>query len=146
VPAGAKVSLGGTSISSDSNGHYNFANVANGAYVLTASAPGYLARSYNVNITGGATTNQNIALSTAGVLTGKISNRSGVGIAGATVHISGGVLASVFSATTGSGGAFNFGWIPVGSYTVTITASGYASKGVSTTINTGMTTTLAVTM
>jgi PKD repeat protein len=146
VLAGAKVSLGGTSISSDSNGHYNFANVANGAYVLTASAPGYLARSYNVNITGGATTNQNIALSTAGVLTGKISNRSGVGIAGATVRISGGVLASVFSATTGSGGAFNFGWIPVGSYTVTITASGYASKGVSTTINTGMTTTLAVTM
>ncbi len=144
VLAGAKVSLGGATIYADNNGYYSFGNATIGAYVLTASAAGYLPRSYNVNITAGTTANQNISLSTAGVLKGEITNSSGVGITGATVGIAGGALASSFSVTTGSGSAFNFGWVPVGTYVLTITASGYASHTVSTTINTGMTTTLVV--
>jgi PKD repeat protein len=141
--AGAKVSLGGSSTTADSTGHYSFSNVAQGAYVLTASAPGYLSRSYNTSVTSGTLT-QNVALSTAGVLQGKVSNGSGVGVAGATVSISGGALSSSFSAATSSGGSYNFGWVPIGTYTVTATASGYASSFSSTSINTGQTTTLNV--
>jgi len=143
---GAKLSLGGTAVTSDSSGHYDFSNVSPGAYVLTASASGYLARSYNVNVTGSTLVTQNISLSTAGVLRGTVSSGGGGGVAGATVNISGGVLSSSFSATTGSDGSFNFGWVPVGTYTVTVTASGYVSNSSSSTINTGQTTTLTVSL
>jgi hypothetical protein len=143
--AGARVSLGGTTVTSDSSGHYSFSNVSQGTYVLTASASGFLSRSYTVSVTAGSTT-QNIALSTAGVLQGKVSSASGVGVAGATVSISGGALSSTFSATTSSTGSYNFGWVPVGAYTVTVTASGYGSNSASATINTGQTTSLNVSL
>ena len=143
---GAKVTLGGATTNSDSSGHYSFSNVSQGAYTLTASASGYLARSYNVTATTGSTTTQNIALSTAGVLQGKVSNGSGVGVSGATVNITGGVLSSSFSATTNSSGSYNFGWVPVGTYAVTVTASGYSSGSASATINSGQTTTLNVSL
>ena len=141
---GAKVTLGATATTSDSAGHYIFSNVAQGTYTLTASASGYLARSYSVTVTTGNTTSQNIALSTAGVLLGKVSNGSGVAVTGATVSITGGALASSFSATTNSSGSYNFGWVPVGTYAVTVTASGYNSTSASATLNSGQTTTLNV--
>jgi hypothetical protein len=144
--AGAKVVLAGSTTTSDSSGHYSFSNVSQGAYTLTASASGYLARSYNVSVTTGSPTTQNIALSTAGVLQGKVSNGSGVGVAGATVSITGGVLSSSFSATTNSSGSYNFGWVPVGTYAVTVTASGYGSGSSSATINSGQTTVLNVSL
>jgi hypothetical protein len=144
VLAGAKLSLGGTTIYADNNGHYSFSNVSQGAYVLSASAPGYLPRSFNVIVTAGAITNQNVSLSTAGVLQGTVNNGSGVGVAGATVSISGGVLPSSFSVTTGASGSFSFGWVPVGAYTVIVTATGYASNTTSTIINSGQTTILVV--
>jgi PKD repeat protein len=144
--AGAKVSLGGTTTSADSNGHYGFSNVSQGTYLLTASASGYLARNYNVTVTAGNTATQNIALSTAGVLQGKVSNGSGGGVAGATVSISGGSLSSSFSVTASSTGGYTFGWIPVGTYAVAVTASGYGSSSANATINTGQTTTLNVSL
>src|ERR1035441_5777780 len=144
VLAGAKVTLGGTSIYSGSNGYYSFSNLSAGTYVLTASASGFLARSYNVNVTAGATATQNIQLSTAGVLQGTVTNGSRVGVAGAAVSITGGVLASSFSVSTSSNGSYNFGWIPVGTYVVQVAASGFPSATMNTTINTGQTTTLAI--
>ena len=144
ILAGAKISLGATTIYADNNGHFSFSNVAPGGYVLSAVAPGFLPRSYNVSITAGATTSQNVQLSTAGVLQGSVTNTAGIGIAGATVSVSGGILSSAFSATTGSGGAYYFGWVPVGTYVVSVTASGYSSATTNTTVSTGQTTTLAI--
>jgi len=143
---GAKVSLGGATTTSDGTGHYSFNNVSQGTYTLTASASGYPARSYIVTVTTGSTTSQNIALSTAGVLQGKVSNTGGAGVSGATVSISGGALSLSFSATTNSSGSYTFGWVPVGTYAVTVTASGYGSGSTSTTINTGQTATLNVSL
>ncbi len=145
--AGAKLSLGGSTIYSDSMGHYSFNNLTQGTYFLAASAPGYLARSYSINITAGTTANQNISLSTAGVLQGTVTNGSGVGIAGATISISGRRTTPLISlVTTGSSGGFSFGWVPVGAYVVTAAASGYVSNTMSTTVNTGQTTTIAVSL
>jgi PKD repeat protein len=142
---GAKVSLGGTTVSSDSSGHYSFSKVPQGSYVLTASASGFLSRSYPVSVTGGSIM-QNVALSTAGVLQGAVRSVNGVAVAGATVSISGGVLSATFSATTSSSGSYNFGWVPVGTYTATVSASGYGSNSASAAINTGQTTTLNVSL
>jgi PKD repeat protein len=142
--AGVKISIGGASASANSSGYYSLGNVPAGANVLVASAPGYLARSYNVNIAPGTATSQNVALSTAGVLKGNVTNSSGVGVAGATLSISGGGLSSSFTASTDSKGAFNSGWVPVGAYEVTATSSSYVSKTVSTRVSTGQTTNLAI--
>ena len=141
--AGARVSLGAASTTADGTGRFGFNQVSPGAYVLTASASGYLPRSYNVTVNG-STTTQNVALSTAGVLQGKVSSAAGTGIASATVSISGGVLSSTYSATTNSTGAFSLGWVPFGTYAVTVSAAGYGSASSSVTVNTGQTTTLNV--
>ncbi len=144
VIAGAKLALGSTSTTADSNGYYSFKDLPAGAYVLTASAAGFLSRSFKVSVVAGTTTTQNVQLAVAGVLQGTVTNTSGTAIGGALVTISGGVMSSTFSATTNSSGGYNFGWIPVGNYAVTVTASGYTSSTVTTTINTGQTTTLTV--
>lgn len=143
---GATLTLDGTIVYAADNGYYSFKDVTQGSYILTASAVGYLPRSLEVDITAGTARSQNVLLSTAGVLQGTVANGSKIGLAGATVSISGGVLPSCFSVTTGTGGSFNFGWIPVGAYVVTVTTSGYSSKSVTATVNTGQTTNLAVSL
>jgi hypothetical protein len=61
---GATVTLGNTSVITDSGGHYSFANVPTGAYTVTASYPSDLSGSQDVTVSSGSTTTANFSLDT----------------------------------------------------------------------------------
>jgi hypothetical protein len=48
--------------------------------------------------------------------------------------------------TTGSTGAYNSNWVPVGTYTVTVSVAGFSTQSKSANVTTGNTTTLNFTM
>jgi len=61
---GATVSLGSTSVTTDSNGNYSFTNVQSGSYTLTASYPGDQSGSQIASVSNGVTTTVNFSLVT----------------------------------------------------------------------------------
>jgi Subtilase family/Proprotein convertase P-domain/Carboxypeptidase regulatory-like domain len=73
-----------------------------------------------------------------GTLAGTVSNAStGAGIAGATVHIAGSVTRDL---TTNATGGYSV-TLPIGSYTATASAFGFATDSATVTVNQGATTT-----
>jgi hypothetical protein len=67
-------------------------------------------------------------------------------ISGATVKITGGKVATTVNTTTNSTGNYSTTWIPVGTYTITVSKSGFTTQSKSATANTGATTTVNFTM
>src|SRR5262249_50201551 len=134
---GATVSItGGGSTTSSTTGAYTLSNVTAGTQTLTASATGYLTRTFSVPVTGGSTTTQNAPLSTAGKIKGSVTNASNnTAISGATVTISGGQIPTSNSVNTDASGNYDEGWVPVTTssslYTVTCKANGFNSQTVS---------------
>ncbi len=141
--AGATVSIaGGASTTTNGSGVYTLANVAVGTYTVTASAAGFISSSAGgVSVTSGNTTSQDFALAAAppaGTLTGKVTrNSNGNPIAGATVSIAGGA-----STTTNGSGVYTFSNLAAGTYSVTVSATNWASKTLGATVSVGNTTTL----
>jgi hypothetical protein len=66
-------------------------------------------------------------------------------VSGATVSIKGGVVATTVSGSTSSTGAYATSWIPVGSYTVTVTKSGHTTQSKTVTVSSGATSSVAIT-
>jgi large repetitive protein len=62
------------------------------------------------------------------------------------VKISGGVISTTVYLTTDSSGQYLSNWIPVGSYTVTVSKTGYSTQSKSTTVSAGVTSTVNFTM
>jgi len=58
----------------------------------------------------------------------------------------GGRLRLSKTVTADAAGLYNSGWISVGSYTVTVSAPGFASVSATATVNTGLVTPLDVTL
>jgi phosphatidylinositol-3-phosphatase len=143
---GATVSYSGGSTTTNSSGYFTLNNVAAGTYVVTASLSGWLSRSQTVTVTSSTTTTANFQLSTAGKITGTVYAPSGTVIAGATVSFSGGVIPTSGTVKTGSNGTYDSNWVPTGSYTVTVSASGYQPQTKTTTVSTGVITTLNFTL
>jgi hypothetical protein len=71
-----------------------------------------------------------------------VTNSSGAVIANASVTITGGSISTTVKTTTNSSGVYNSNWVPVGSYTVTVAATGFTTQSQTATITTGNTTTL----
>lgn len=136
--SGTTVSYSGGSAVTDSTGTYQIPSVAPGAYNVSTSKSGWLPETETANIGGGSQSTLNFAISTAGIIKGAVSTAAGAGIPGATVTVSGGVIATNKSLTTSSAGAYSSNWIPVGSYTVTATTSG-GSQSKTVTLGTGQT-------
>lgn len=122
--AGATISTGSASTTTDSSGNYTLRSLPAATYTLTASSPGWLPATATVIVTGGSTFTENFRLSTSGVLEGRVINSSGAGIVGAKVTFTGGVFNTTRSVTTDASGNYNAGWIPVGSYVVSAVVSG----------------------
>ena len=135
--AGATVSTGSAATTTDGNGNYSFSSLPAATYTLTASSPGWLPAAAKVTVTGGSQFTQNFYLSTSGVLAGKVTNSSGSGIGGARITFTGGVFNSTSSVITDASGNYNAGWIPVGSYAISATASGVTHTS-STTVSAGV--------
>lgn len=135
--AGATVTISSGSATTDSNGHYKFADVVPDTYTITAKAKGWYSATASAKVNGTYTTDENFFLRPiVGAAYGKVINSSGAGIAGATVKFVGGTLATSRSVKTDSTGAYSITTLSVGAYQVTASGSGYASQTKSTTIST----------
>jgi len=129
--AGVTLSLSGAStasVSTDANGNYAFASLANGAYTITPSKTGFTftpsssAHTVNgANITGSdftATATTLPTFSMAGTVT-----LGGTGLAGATLTLSG---SGSGTTTSDAGGNYTFTGLANGNYTVTPSKSGFS--------------------
>jgi acid phosphatase len=144
--SGATVSFSGGSTTTDSSGAYSFTNMTPGTYSVTATHTGYFAVTASATVASASTTTLNFAMATGGKVAGTVTNASGAVIAGAAVSIRGGSISTTVNTTTNSSGVYNSNWVPIGQYTVTVTASGHPVQSKSAAINTGATTTLNFTL
>jgi acid phosphatase len=144
--SGATISFSGGSTTSDSNGNYSFSNVATGTYSVTATRTGYVHLTQSATVTSGAATTLNFGLATGGKVAGTVTSSSGAVVSGASVTITGGVVNTTVHVTTSSAGQYNSNWVPIGSYTVTVTAPGHTTQSKNANIATGNTTTLNFTL
>ena len=140
--ARATVNWNGTTTTTNASGAYTLSNVASGAQTVSASANGYLPRNGTANVAGGSTSTLNLQLATAGKITVKTLSTTGAVIAGTTVTINGGAVATTVSGTTNTSGIFASNWIPVGSYTVTIAKTGHPTQSKTVAVTTGNTSTI----
>lgn len=145
ILSGATVSWSGGSTTSNASGIYTLTNVTAGTQNITAVRTGYLSRTLAIGVTGGATSTLNIPIATAGKISVKVVTSSGAVVSGATVTIKGGVIATTVSGSSGSTGLFTTNWIPVGTYTVTVAKTGFATQTKTTTVSSGVTTSLTFT-
>ena len=122
--AGATVAItGGATRTTDANGYYSFVNIAAATYTVTVSKTGYLTKTvYGAVVSTGVTKTVNVTLNST-VLTGRVTISSGAGLAGATVTITGGA-----TRTTDANGYYTFTDIAAGTYSVTASKTGYATK------------------
>jgi hypothetical protein len=136
--SGATVSYSGGSATTDGTGLYTLINVPPGTYTVTAAAADHVAGSAPVTVTSGNPTTQDFLLTQTGTISGTVTDAATTNpIQGATVSYSGG-------STVTSAGQYTFSQVdPSGSpYTVSVSASGYASQTSSPlTVTAGSTTT-----
>ena len=78
-------------------------------------------------------------MATAGIIKVTAKNSAGAVDVGAAVHIQGGVISTTLNGTTNSSGVYSSNWIPVGTYTVTISESGHTTQTKSVTVSSGAT-------
>lgn len=140
--SGVTVSTTGQSTTSSSTGNYTLAALSPGTYNVTASKSGWLAQTKTASVTAGASVTLNFAIATAGKIAGTITSSTGAVVSGATVTFKGGVISNTTSVTSSSTGTYSSAWIPVGSYTVTVSMSGRTTQTKSATVTAGATTTV----
>ena len=145
IVTGVTVSWRGGSTTSNTSGIYTLTNVTAGTQNITAAKTGYLSRTLAVGVTGGATSTLNIPIATAGKISVKVVTSSGAVVSGATITIKGGVISTTVSGLSSSTGIFTTNWIPIGTYTVTVAKSGFTTQSKTTTVSSGVTTSLTFT-
>jgi uncharacterized membrane protein len=138
--ANATVSYSGgsTTANTNSTGAYTL-SVAPGSYSVTATAANYQSSTETgVAVSSGSSTTANFSLTqNVGTIAGTVTSSTGAPIANATVSYSGGST----TATTNSSGAYTLNVAP-GTYTVTVSATGYqTSTQPNVTVTQGTTTT-----
>jgi len=129
-----------TTATTNGSGQYAFTAVPNGTYSLTFNASGYVPDTISgIPVAGPNSTNENVALTEDGGISGTVTDSSTHAvIANAAV-----TCTCQGTGTTSNGsGVYAFAQVAPGSYTVTVTATGYT--GVTTapfTVSAGATTT-----
>ncbi|MBJ6748902.1 carboxypeptidase regulatory-like domain-containing protein [Geomonas anaerohicana] len=128
VLPGASVSIAGKSAVTSSTGTFSITGIVAGTYTLTISKVGYVTKTYTGYVVNGNKSGLVFYLTPAPTyyISGTVRQGSTTGplLAGATVAIAG------KSAVTGSTGTFSISGILAGTYTVTITKAGYATRTV----------------
>src|SRR5262249_41961846 len=140
---------GGASTTTDVNGNFTLKVPVTRKYsnaTLTAQRNGWGKVQPTVTAQAGATSNGMVFMSTSGKNPGRITNSSGAGNAGATVNLTGGRLATNKTVTADSAGFYTSGWIPVGGYAVTASTTGFAGKSTTSTVSTGATSTVNISL
>ena len=121
--AGAVVSNGYGSATSDSNGLYSIPAAAPSRYTLNVTLPGSIAASQPAAALVYQPSPGKVLVAKSGVISGKVEYKL-VGLSGAKVVLTGGALRMNASATTASNGSFSFGKVAYGTYTITATVPG----------------------
>jgi hypothetical protein len=127
------VSYSGGSAATNAQGQYSLTGVSEGTYVIGVAATGYTGSSSSVAVGPGGTVIQNFSLAPqpgtiAGTVTDSVSKQP---IGGATVSYSGG------STTTNAQGQYTLSAVSEGSYSVTTSATNYASVSSAVTVGPG---------
>jgi prenyltransferase beta subunit len=143
----ANVDLSGAasgSVLTDASGTYQFADLAEGSYTVTISMSGYQTATATGLLTAGGAMVVNAALQpvpTTGTIQGTVVDA----VTGDPIPLAG-ILLLESGASTGTDvqGGFELADVPEGTYTVTITATGYASQTVNVVLPGGATADLGV--
>jgi hypothetical protein len=147
--AGVTVAYSGGSAVTDANGNFSIPANARKSLAITAGKSGWLSDARTGTSTLNAVAEPSptkIFVSTAGRISGKVLSTGGVPVIGASVTITGGKLRLSKTITTDGTGSYNSSWISIGPYTVTASAPGFTSGSAAATVNTGLTTTLNLTL
>ncbi len=145
--------IGGVTVTASAG---NAVTQTDGSFSIPASGPAF----YNLQITrqGYGVANDRIVasviprqpspakvfLSTEGMLKGSVS-WNGNALPGAKLLISGGALRTWTTVTTDANGNFSAGWLPIGSYSITVTAPDGSTIRATASVGTGTTSTIQVT-
>ncbi len=120
--AGIPITLSGAASATtitDTNGGYMFAGLLKGSYTLvpSQSGPGYAFTPLDrtVNIVNTDVTGQDFTVTTY-VLSGRVTNNSGIGFSGVSITLSG---TESLSTTTDANGYYTFAVFQTGAYTIT---------------------------
>lgn len=117
----------GSTRTTDTAGAYSFTSLTAGSYALTFSKTGYVPQTigpYAAASSDTVTVDYDIHTT---CLSGRIVTSTGAGIDGATVTLAG---TAAGTRTTDAGGYYTFWDIPAGTFSVTASKTGYASKSV----------------
>ena len=120
------ITPGAQTTSTDASGWFAFGGLAPGTYTLTASLFGYQFASFTVTLNGSLRlTIKMTSVSATGTIQGTAKDAAtGNPIAGATVVLSPGGMTAV----TDANGGFSLNGVPVGTYTLSASATGYLSS------------------
>jgi large repetitive protein len=143
--SGATVTFSRGSTVADINGNYTFKSVPAGTYTITAQKAGFVPASVSVTVALSAVT-ANIRVATGGKIAGKVVNRSGVAISGASIRIVGGLVPATVTVLTNSTGVYNSNWIAIGTYTVQVSKPGFTTQTKPTSMSSGATATVNFTL
>jgi hypothetical protein len=134
---GVTVSFSGGSTSTNAAGQYTFTGVTEGTYTVSATFGGYAGQTASVAVGPGAAMTQNVALPpNPGTLSGTVTDaQTGNAVSGATAGDGSG------SATTDAAGHYSIAGVMEGTYTLTISATGYVGQSQSVTVGPGATVT-----
>jgi hypothetical protein len=139
------LSPGAQTTVTDQNGGFTFA-VSPATYTLTAAATGYAPASQSVTARAGQTQVVTIKLNPllgTGSIRGTVTDSaSGAPITGAVLVLT----PTGLSTTSGPGGKYSFAAVPSASYTMTVSATGYATQVLPLTVRSGQQTTVAVSL
>lgn len=129
--SGAVVTVNGQSVTTGTTGEYTF-TLAGGTYTATVTKTGYTSKSITKTVTAGATVWGSMEINptaTTGTLTGAIYQ------AGSTTNRVSGAVVTVNgqSVTTLADGLYKFNLAP-GTYTATVTKTGYSTNSVQRTV------------
>jgi protocatechuate 3,4-dioxygenase beta subunit len=118
----------------DATGSYSFTNEDPGPYAgdytEDVSAPGFTSASITFTIPNGATITQNFVLAKQGVLTGHVTDSGGTPLGGALVSL------GTLQTFTDSTGLYSI-MVDAGSYTATVSLTGFSQGQASVTIPVG---------
>jgi Galactose oxidase-like, Early set domain/Carboxypeptidase regulatory-like domain/Kelch motif len=137
--AGATVSTGGRSTTTNASGAYSLTGVPAGEVQITVAASSYASEVRQAIVTGGQTTTLNVSMSHPGDVSGLVTHsQTGAPIVGATVGYPGGVT------VTDATGHYSITGLPAGSHDLTFAATGFVSADHTVTVTAGGTTILDV--
>lgn len=147
--AGVTVAYSGGSAVTDANGNFTIPATARKSLTFVAGKSGWLSDARTGTSTLDAVAEPSptkIFISTAGQISGHVLSSGGAPVSGATLTFIGGKLRLSKTVTADGAGAYTSSWISLGSYTVTVSAPGFARASTAANVNGGLTTALNVTL